>query len=217
MVLFHCGSIRFYIVEKQKEWVCKPSSVPPCLLSKTETGAAAICLDQLLPVGSPDISGSDLPAGRTRLWRTYTRVRYGGILSPVFYTGSAGRLLGLAGGGVCPAGDVAAAAVRSYRPATSALAKSCGRLRRILRSSAGAKEDTISPLPVPRKIGTIGCVFSVALSLRLPPVAVSHHRALSCSDFPPHTCFAKQSKWGRPPDPLFLIDYLLLAIDYYIA
>jgi len=162
-----------------------------CESKKGETGVAAICLDQLLPVGSPDISGSDLPAGRTRLWRTYTRVRYGGILSPVFYTGSAGRLLGLAGGGVCPAGDVAAAAVRSYR--------------------------TISPLPVPREIGTIGCVFSVALSLGSPPVAVSHHRALSCSDFPPHTCSAKQSKWGRPPDPLFLIDYLLLAIDYYIA
>jgi hypothetical protein len=31
----------------------------------------------------------------------------------------------------------------------------------------------------------IGCVFSVALSRGSPRVAVSHHRALSCSDFPP--------------------------------
>ena len=60
------------------------------------------------------------------------------------------RLLGLAGGGVYPADDVTAVAVRSYR--------------------------TISPLPVPQR--AIGCVFSVALSLGLPPVVVSHHRAL---------------------------------------
>jgi len=59
------------------------------------------------------------------------------------------QLLGLAGGGVCPAGAVTVAAVRSYR--------------------------TISPLPVP-PMADIGCVFSVALSLRLPWVAVSHHR-----------------------------------------
>jgi hypothetical protein len=57
------------------------------------------------------------------------------------------RLLGLAGGGVFPAGDVTAAAVRSYR--------------------------TFSPLPEPRRDaarrrGAIGCVFSVALSLGFP-------------------------------------------------
>ena len=52
------------------------------------------------------------------------------------------QLLGLAGGGVCPAGAVTGTAVRSYR--------------------------TISPLPVSRRIGAIGCVFSVALSLGLP-------------------------------------------------
>jgi hypothetical protein len=69
------------------------------------------------------------------------------------------QLLGLAGGGVCPVGAVTGSAVRSYR--------------------------TISPLPVSIPIlafvikhggGAIGCVFSVALSLGLPPVAVSHHR-----------------------------------------
>jgi hypothetical protein len=86
-------------------------------------------------------------------------------------TAAADRLLGLAGGGVYRADDVTIVAVRSYR--------------------------TISPLPVPR--GAIGRVFSVALSLGSPPVAVSHHRALSCSDFPP--CFARSSA-ERPPDPL---------------
>jgi len=64
--------------------------------------AAAIYLDQLLPVGSPDEAGSDLPAVDARAGH---------------------QLLGLAGGGVCPAGAVTGTAVRSYR--------------------------TISPLPVP--------------------------------------------------------------------
>jgi len=77
-------------------------------------------------------------------------------------------MLGLAGGGVYPADAVTSAAVRSYR--------------------------TFSPLPVPQR--AIGCVFSVALSRGSPRVAVSHHRALSCSDFPP----AETDR--RPPDPL---------------
>ena len=42
---------------------------------------------------------------------------------------------------------------------------------------------TISPLP--EMFPSIGGVFSVALSLASLPVAVSHHRALSSSDFPP--------------------------------
>jgi hypothetical protein len=40
-------------------------------------------------------------------------------------------------------------------------------------------------------------VFSVALSLGLPPVAVSHHRTLPCSDFPLAT-----EGYQRPPSPL---------------
>ncbi len=71
----------------------------------------AIYLGQLLPAGS-----SDLPAGNARAEH---------------------RLLGLSGGGVCPAGIVANSAVRSYR--------------------------TISPLPAPIA-QDVGCVFSVALS-----------------------------------------------------
>jgi len=85
---------------------------------------AAIYLDRPLPAGSPDESGSDLPAG-------------GATFLPLTL-GPSVRLLGLAGGGVYPAGAVANAAVRSYR--------------------------TISPLPVPRRVEAIGCVFSVALS-----------------------------------------------------
>jgi len=44
----------------KKEWVCKPSSVPPAVLLRKSgaTGAAIIYLGQPLPVGS-----SDLPAG----------------------------------------------------------------------------------------------------------------------------------------------------------
>jgi len=40
----------------------------------------------------------------------------------------------------------------------------------------------------------IGCVFSVALSRGFPRVAVSHHRALSCSDFPPPAASLLRSK-----------------------
>ena len=77
---------------------------------------------------------------------------------PLLSPGPSNSLLGLAGGGVCRARAVADPAVRSYR--------------------------TISPLPVPLA-AAIGCVFSVALSRGSPRVAVGHHRALSCSDFPP--------------------------------
>jgi len=90
--------------------------------------AAAIYLDQLLPVSSPEITGSDLPAVNTRA--EYQR-------------------LGLAGGGVFPAGAVTGAAVRSCR--------------------------TISPLPVSRRIGAIGCVFSVALSRPAPTLNSDYH------------------------------------------
>ena len=78
--------------------------------------------------------------------------------TPLLRPGPSNSVLGLAGGGVYHAGTVTNSAVRFYR--------------------------TISPLPVPQQVEAIGCVFSVALSRGLPRVAVSHHRALSCSDFP---------------------------------
>lgn len=86
------------------------------------------------------------------------------------------RLHGLAGGGVCRAATVAGRAVRSYR--------------------------TVSPLPVmpSREPAPIGGLISVALSLASPPVAVSHHRARTSSDFPPEAL----SRPGRPPGPLCL-------------
>jgi len=120
---------------------------------------AIIYLDQSLP--------TDSPAKRDATYPPAERLCAPLALGPS--AADADRLLGLAGGGVYPADDVAAVAVRSYR--------------------------TISPLPVPRR--AIGRVFSVALSLGSPPVAVSHHRALPCSDFPPA---AKCRR--RPPNPL---------------
>src|SRR5262245_57610087 len=66
--------------------------------------------------------------------------------------GPAPSLFGLAPGGVCRAGPVAGPAVRSYR--------------------------TVSPLPALRPLvaGTAGGLFSVALSLGLPPPDVIRHR-----------------------------------------
>ena len=69
-------------------------------------------------------------------------------------------LFALAPGGVYPATPVTESAVRSYR--------------------------TISTLPA-ALAGDVGGMFSVALSLGLLPVVVSHHPALRWPDFPrPH-------------------------------
>ncbi len=89
------------------------------------------------------------------------------------------------------------------------------------------RRGKLVPAEAGSKKGVIGCVFSVALSLRLPSVAVSHHHALSCSDFPPpllRFCplprlasgdagASEAKRRGRPPDPLS-INYLILTIDY---
>ncbi len=133
--------------------LCKPSSVPALRRSGDHFSGPAVA-DWL----SREREATYPPAERPWPFAPGPSAAY------------ADRLLGLAGGGVFPAGDVAAAAVRSYR--------------------------TISPLPEPRK--AIGCVFSVALSLGLLPVAVSHHRALPCSDFPLHVA---RGNAERPPEP----------------
>src|SRR5258708_36808323 len=71
-------------------------------------------------------------------------------------------LFGLAPGGVCRAAAVAGSAVRSYR--------------------------TVSPLP--RQYATRrGGLFSVALSLGLPPPDVIRHRLSWSPDFPPRPPF----------------------------
>jgi hypothetical protein len=58
-----------------------------------------------------------------------------------------------------------------------------------------------------------GCVVSAALSRGSPRVAVSHHRALSCSDFPPLPfCFAYRS--NRGDRPAHSINYHR-ALQYY--
>jgi len=69
-------------------------------------------------------------------------------------------LFSLAPDGVCPAGDITAAAVRSCR--------------------------TFSPLPASGKRRTAGGVFSVALSVGSPLPDAIRHRALWSPDFPPH-------------------------------
>jgi len=133
---------------------------------------AAIYLGQLLPVGSCDLPAGCPPA--------FLRKQEGE------YPGPSYQLLGLAGGGVCPAGAVTGAAVRSYR--------------------------TISPLPVP-PMADIGCVFSVALSLRLPRVAVSHHRCpvlLGLSS--PAVLLRKSEAAGVTARHTLLIDYLLFML-----
>ena len=98
--------------------VCKPSSVP------AEWRAAIIYLDQPLPTGSS--------APRRSLAARVRNATYPPVMRPKPHIPGpsmardpsdarpeesvvAYRLLGLAGGGVFPAGDVAAAAVRSYR------------------------------------------------------------------------------------------------------
>ena len=102
---------------------------------------------------------------------------YGKRPTRCYHPGEANSLFSLAGGGVYTAKIVTDFAVRSYR--------------------------TISPLPVPGNISAnraIGCVFSAALSRGFPRVAVSHHRALSCSDFPPR-------RSGATARPTLLNDY----------
>src|SRR3712207_6557293 len=73
---------------------------------------------------------------------------------------SPASIFGLAPGGVYPAGPVTRTAVRSYR--------------------------TFSPLPAPAATGAGGAggMFSVALSLSLRTVGVTHHRVLWSPDFP---------------------------------
>jgi len=90
--------------------LCKPSSVP------IWRRAAIIYLDQPLPTGSPANGkrSTRRPNGRGRSHPGQVRP---GPQTRNFAFGNpfADRLLDLAGGGVSPAGDVAAAAVRSYR------------------------------------------------------------------------------------------------------
>ncbi len=93
-------------------------------------------------------------------------------------------LFGLAGGGVCPAIAVTRDAVRSYRT-FSPLPLTCGG-----RFASPACSRRAKPGPHVK-----GGMFSVALSLGSRRVAVSNHRALPSSDFPP-------GRANRPSDRL---------------
>ena len=89
-------------------------------------------------------------------------------------------LFGLSPGGVYRAGPVTRPPVRSYR--------------------------TFSPLPA-RPKADLGGVFSVALSLGLPPVGVTHRRVLWSPDFPPSTS-ARGFGGQRPPAcPAYIIRF----------
>lgn len=133
--------------------------------------------------------------GRSRLYPGQVRLSPSGARPE---EPRADRLLGLAGGGVCHAGDVTIAAVRSYRPAASTTRmdsagstftpkNESGHHFTIARSRRSSEE----------RRRAVGCVFSVALSLGLLPVVVSHHRTLSCSDFPLRVALHDAE---RPPD-----------------
>ncbi len=128
-----------------KEWrerPCKPDSGPP-------------------EGGSDHFSGTGVASGLQRpTRRAWTRA----VASP--------SLFGLSPGGVCPAGPVTSAAVRSYR--------------------------TVSPLPPAEAcFDGVGGLFSVALSLASRPVAVSNHPGPWSPDFPPRARGPR-----RPPGPL---------------
>jgi len=91
-------------------------------------------------------------------------------------------LFGLSPGGVCPAAAVTSRPVRSCRTFSPLPTALCGAIQ---------KDSPMGSLPlyvlVP-KDGTkalTGGVFSVALSLGLPPVGVTHRRVLWSPDFPP--------------------------------
>ncbi len=98
-------------------------------------------------------------------------------------------LFGLAPGGVYRATPVTRRAVSSYL--------------------------TVSPLPVSRRTGSIGGLFSVALSVALQRPAVSRRPALWSSDFPPlHHCRGDHSDTSgvtcKPTKSFFLLQVMRL-------
>jgi hypothetical protein len=98
---------------------------------------------------------------------------------PLLSPGPSNSLLGLAGGGVCPAGAVTGAAVRSYRtisPLPPALTLQIQGPNFSFHRSLWTDVCFVFADSNSQSEGGIGCVVSVALSLGSPPVAVSHHR-----------------------------------------
>ncbi len=83
-------------------------------------------------------------------------------------------------------------------PAYLALLRMGFTLPLAVAGSAVGSYPTISPLPVCRRTGTIGGVFSVALSVASRRPAVSRHPALWSSDFPP----LRRNPERRPPGHL---------------
>jgi hypothetical protein len=132
---------------------------------------------------------------------------------------NADRLLGLAGGGVYPADDVAAAAVRSYRtfsPLPAALILTTRR-RPCSRSSLPATDDA-APRSTILKVSAASAVCFLwhfpwgcprwPLATTVPWASQTRSLAsrgpLPCSDFPP--CLVRTRQSDRPTRPG--IDYL---------
>ena len=67
----------------------------------------------------------------------------------------------------------------------------------LLPGARCALTATVSPLPVPRRTGAIGGLFSVALSGASRRPAVSRHPALWSSDFPRHPGVPRSSLVSR--------------------
>ena len=98
------------------------------------------------PGGDDHSSGTSVAGRLVRPTRAATRRTPAGTVRP-----GLPLLFGLAPGGVYPAGSVAEAAGRSYRP--------------------------VSPLPAGGRTRRAGGLFSVALSLGSPPPGVTRHRS----------------------------------------
>jgi len=98
------------------------------------------------------------------------------------------RLLGLAPGGVYPAGAVTGAAVGSY-----------------IKAATGPRPPPFHPCLCASRLAArpaIGGVFSVALSVGSPPLAVSQHPALWSPDFPPPALAGRERpRFGLPAHP----------------
>ena len=141
----------------------RPLSAPP---APSHWTPVAVGWNDIREFAEPACKPDSVPAGglRPTTGGDHSSSPDGCPWGPAAYPGawvgptSCAPLFGLAPCGVCPARRVTTPAVRSYR--------------------------TFSPLP-PLASQELGGMFSVALSLGSPPLAVSQHTALRSPDGPP--------------------------------
>jgi len=160
------ASVLSHTAKNNRKSIKKSGSVSRVLYPAYKAGGDH--LSRPTVAGRLCLATSDLPAGRAAVNRSYP--------------GRVSGLLGLAGGGVYPAGAVTGAAVRSYR--------------------------TISPLPVP--MGTSAVYFLWHFPAGRPGWPLATTVPCPARTFLPRFCLRQKTR-GRPPDPLFLIDIVLLT------